>query len=236
MSVRAITFDFWCTLFQDAHGHRRQRLRVEALARTAGVSQAAAQEVLDAAYREFFRVHIEEQRTLAPMDAVRMSCDALQVEIGADATRKLSQCFGRAILDYAPEPVADALAAVRAAAARVPVGLVSDSGMSPGSSLRALLQRHGFTEHLAVLTFSDELGVAKPQAPMFETAARALGVAPAELLHIGDLEPTDVKGIQRLGGTAALFGGVNPRYVGQTEAEHTFVTWREFIDVLPRLL
>jgi len=86
------------------------------------------------------------------------------------------------------------------------------------------------------MAFSDEVGVAKPQAAMFETAARGLGVNPSELLHIGDLEPTDIEGARAIGAKAALFGGENPKYVGATQADHTFVTWPDFVGALPEIL
>jgi putative hydrolase of the HAD superfamily len=148
----------------------------------------------------------------------------------------MAEVFGTAIFAHPPVPIAGALEAVRAAAERVPIGIISDSGMSPGSSLRHLLDEHGFTPYFQALTFSDEVGVAKPQAPMFERTAAALGVAPQELLHLGDLEPTDIRGVQAVGGVGALFAGANDRFADQTQAEHTFYRWDDFVAALPTLL
>lgn len=236
MSIRAITFDFWQTLFRDARGEPRKRLRHEALAREAGVSMERAAEALDDAVQEFLRSHIEDQRTLAPEDAVRLVAAFLDVDFSPEVREELAHVFGTAIIHHPPEPIEGALDAVRAAAARRPVGLICDSGLSPGSSLRVLMDRHGFTEYFKVLTFSDEVGVSKPQAPMFERTAEALGVAAHEMLHIGDLEPTDIAGIQACGGLAALFTGANPRFHNDTNAEHTFANWAEFLDRLPQLI
>jgi putative hydrolase of the HAD superfamily len=235
MTVRAITFDFWGTLFQDSASEVRKQSRVATFCRMTGADPVEAAEILDRTYREFFRIHIEEQRTLTPDDAVRMCCAAVGVELAQDAAAELSRAFATAVLEFPPEPIEGALDAVRAAARQFPVGLISDSGISPGSSLRGLLERFGFVEHFAVLTFSDEVGVAKPQAPMFERTARALNVPPADLLHIGDLEPTDIAGVQALGGRAALFAGVNTRFLDTTRAENILTHWREFHGLLERL-
>ena len=70
MTVRAITFDFWGTLFRDTGTSLRKELRKAALVRAAGVPEEAAEEALDASYDDFMRMHIEEQRTRTPMDAV----------------------------------------------------------------------------------------------------------------------------------------------------------------------
>lgn len=235
MSVRAITFDFWGTLFQDTASEKRQRVRVESLARVAGVPVEPAEKALQTSYREFFRCHVEEQRTMTPQDAVHLACEILGISLSAEAEEEITHIFATAVLTYPPSPVDGALEAVRAAAALVPTGLISDTGISPGDSLRTLLDRYGFSEHLRVMTFSDEVGVAKPQLPMFLQTVEALGVSPTELLHIGDLEATDIAGVQAVGGVAALFGGVNTRFVGNTAAQYTFTAWRQFIDALPGL-
>lgn len=234
--IRAITFDFWGTLFRDTDSARRHELRTRAVAEATGADPAHAGEALNVTAEVFARHHIDHQRTLTPADAVRLTCQTLRVTVSPETAERLAGILATAILQHPPVPIDGALDAVQAAARRVPTGIISDTGISPGASLRQLLDRHQFIPHLTALTFSDEVGVSKPQAPMFEHAAETLGVAPAELLHIGDLEPTDIAGIRRLGGTAALFAGVNTRFLGHTEAEYTFVTWTEFVQRLPELL
>ena len=236
MAIRAITFDFWMTLFEEFNRAERHQVRVEAFCAATGADKMAVDTALQVAHDAFFRIHAEEKRTLAPGDAVTMVCAALDLQIDPETHSDLTTVFGTAILEHPPVPIANALEAVRAAAELVPIGLISDSGMSPGSSLRRLLDRHGFTPHFGVLSFSDEVGVAKPQAPMFEQTAAALGVAPNELLHLGDLDPTDIWGVQGVGGVGALFAGANDRFAANTLAEHTYFDWATFISDLPDLI
>jgi putative hydrolase of the HAD superfamily len=238
MSIRAVTFDFWGTLYREieASGGIRMRRRALALAGAAGVALEDAERVLLDATRAFGHVHVAEQRTLTPRDAVHLATTALGTTLSGKVVDELADFFATIILEHPPVPVEDALDAVRAAAARVPVGIISDTGISPGSSLRALLERDGFMPHLRCLTFSDEVGVSKPQALMFTRTADALGVAPDELLHLGDLEYTDIAGVRALGGTAGLFAGVNARFKEETRAGHVFTSWREFMGQLDRLM
>ncbi|MBX3179487.1 MAG: HAD family hydrolase [Candidatus Hydrogenedentes bacterium] len=236
MSIRAITFDFWMTLFEERNRHERHACRVEAFCKATGAPREETSQALRAAHDYFFHIHEHEQRTLTPRDAVDMVCDALGIALDPEEADAMADVFGTAIHVFPPVPIPGALDAVKAASERVPVGLISDSGMSPGASLRKLLDDNGFTPHFTVLTFSDEVGVAKPQAPMFHRTAAALGVAPSELFHVGDLEPTDIRGVQAVGGVAALFAGANPRFASDTRAEHTFHRWEEFLDLLPGLL
>ena len=232
MPIRAITFDFWRTLFRDARSAERKQARIEALVRETGISETQAVEAMKPVMNEYMRVHIHEQRTLLPSDAVPLLEARLGVRFTPEAVARLSAAFGTAILDHPPEPIDAAIDAVRAAASRFPVGLISDTGISPGSSLEVLLERHGFLPHFKTLVYSDVMGVAKPRAEMFHAAAEGLGVRPDELLHIGDLEPTDIRGAIAVGGTAALFAGDNTRFIGTTTAHHTFVHWNEFIERL----
>lgn len=235
MAVRAITFDYWGTLFRDTGSDERQQMRLEAFVKATGANPEEAAAAMRLTFQEFQRSHIEDQRTLTPMDAVRLTCDTLRVSVGPREAELVAEVFATAILKYPPVPIEGALEAVAAAAQRVPIGLISDTGVSPGSSLRQIMDVEGFTGYFGTLTFSDEVGVAKPQAPMFEQTARILNVTPSELLHIGDLQPTDILGVQQLGGQGALFAGVNTRFVGKTTAEYTFAHWQEFIRLIPEL-
>ena len=234
-AIRAITFDFWSTLFRDVNSGPRQQMRMDAFADAAGLSVEVVSHALRQTWAEFDRHHRQEQRTLSARDAVRLTAATLGIAFPPDAANDLATVFATAILHHAPEPVEGALEAVRAAAAFVPLGIVSDAGVSPGTALRTLLERHGFLNYFRAFSFSDEVRVSKPQRPMFETAARNLGVTSKDLLHIGDLEYSDVAGAKAFGARAALFTGDNARYREHTQADYVFSSWREFIDALPTL-
>lgn len=235
MNIKAITFDFWGTLFRDVNGELRHQVRVEALRKETGASEQDANQILRDTMRYFLQHHLETQYTLNPHDAVRMICDQLGVSLAADRAAALAYCFGSAVLKHPPAPVENALNAVREAAARVPLAVISDTGFSPGKYLRVLLEWEGFAPFFQTLTFSDETGVAKPQLPMFENTAEQLGVAPNELLHIGDLEPTDIVGVHQVNGKGGLFTAINARYVEGTRADFIFPDWSSFIALLPEL-
>ena len=236
MAIAAITFDFWCTLFRDAKGVARQAMRVDAFSRLTGADPERVKKVLGDVWRVFDQHHRQQQQTLTPLDAVQYAAARLGLILNDEVTAALSEIFATAIIHYPAEPIEHALDAVQAASSILPVALISDTGVSPGSSLKALLACEGFLPHFSKLTFSDEVGVSKPHALMFKTTALALGVAPDELLHIGDREDTDVLGAKGVGATAVLFAGDNDTDVPGSKADHTFFTWREFIDALPFIL
>jgi len=232
MPVRAVTFDFWFTLFREANGQPRQRTRAAALARITRVGIDEAEAVLNDVAARFRRHHLEHQRTLGPHDAVQMVADHFGLNLDEPTARMLATAFAEAVLPYPPEPIEGALEAVRLAAQYVPVGIISDTGMSPGRYLRQLLDRFGFSPYIAGSVFSDEVGVAKPQRQMFEVCAGKLGVAPNELFHIGDTEQTDIFGARSVGAKSALFTGVVDADATKTTADYVITNWQEF----PRIL
>jgi len=236
MSIRAITFDFWNTLFRDANSAARRQLRVDAYARATGIPQEVVAEAVRKTFAEFDRCHRQEQRTLTPYDAVCLTSETLGIAMARDTAQSLAVAFATAVLTYGPVPIDGALDAVRTAARHAAIGLVSDTGVSPGCVIRQLLDQYGFLEFFAASVFSDEVGVSKPQRAMFDAAAAGVGVPTTELMHIGDLEYSDISGAKAVGARAALFTGANSDYRDATQADYTFASWDEFIRRLPALV
>lgn len=94
------------------------------------------------------------------------------------------------LVDLTPLP---GVGVLRELSRRYPLALVSDTGMTPGRLLREHLKRQGLKVFQAY-SFSDETGYVKPRSEAFQAALSALGVAPEEALHVGDLPQTDIRG------------------------------------------
>ena len=237
LPIRAVTFDFWRTLFY-AHVNFQERRdgRVRALMEIVQCSKREAKEALKHQEQEFLMTHIHEQRTLVPEDAVSILASKLGLSLDATLALELADALEKVTLEHPPTPIEGALDAVRAAADRVPVGIISDTGVATGKTIRRLLDNAGFESLFSSHTFSDETGVSKPQASMYNDAAEKLGVPVAQILHIGDLEPTDIVGALGVGAHAALFAGDNDRFLNKTNAGHTFTRWDEFRAIVPTLL
>jgi putative hydrolase of the HAD superfamily len=68
-----------------------------------------------------------------------------------------------------------------------------------GDHQRAKLGALGLESAFDAVLISGELGVAKPQRAIFRRACRALGVRPAQAVHVGDRLDTDAQGAQDAG-------------------------------------
>ena len=97
----------------------------------------------------------------------------------------------------------DVLAELRERGYRI--GLISNTGRTPGYALREILDRLGLAASIDAMVFSNEHGACKPQPSIFETLRGALGVDYDEMMFVGDNLYVDVHGAQRLGITGVHF-------------------------------
>jgi putative hydrolase of the HAD superfamily len=205
-ALRAVTFDCWGTLLFERDPAHAQERRVEAVVRVARsggalLDAAAARAALDAAWRK----HWDAWHARRATGSAEMSGWVLEaVAVDAAARAALGAELERAFAEAALESEIAALEGSRRtlewlAAAGVRRALVCDTGFSPGRVVRQLLARTDLLDLLEVLAFSDEVGVPKPEARIFEHALGALGAEPAAALHVGDLRRTDIAGARSLG-------------------------------------
>jgi 2-haloalkanoic acid dehalogenase type II len=87
-------------------------------------------------------------------------------------------------------PFDDALPALRSLRAAYPLAFVSNAN---ARLLSASWSPHALPDSVALVT-SEELGLYKPARGMFEAAAAALGVEPSAILHVGTDPHEDVEG------------------------------------------
>ena len=208
--IRAVTFDCWGTLFLDGpgadEGYRRQRLAgIEAALAAAGLTVAARD--LEGAYavaiRRLARLW-DMSRDMAVRPLVSTLLEALDPELpGRLSDAALDQvvdAYANPALRVPPAPDRGATAAVAALARRgCALAVVSNTMRTPGRVLKAVLDRLGLLAPFAVLTFSDECGIRKPDPEIFLLTLRQLGVAPHEAVHVGDDPVLDVEGAREAG-------------------------------------
>jgi len=91
----------------------------------------------------------------------------------------------------------------------VRIGIVCDVGMTPSSSLIGLLDARGILSLFDHWSFSDEVGVYKPDPAIFRHALAGLGSPdPGRVAHVGDRTRTDVAGALGMGMVAVRYTGV----------------------------
>jgi len=85
------------------------------------------------------------------------------------------------------------------------VGLICNTGRTPGRTIRVLLERLGMTKYFDVTTFSDELKIRKPDPRIFLHTLSQLKSQPQSSAHVGDLIDVDVWGAKNVGMVSVHF-------------------------------
>ncbi len=206
--LAAVTFDCWNTLLYEADWHLAHARRVEALhTATFEGGHSVTRETAGIAFDSAWHRHMELWRegvATGAREIAHWALDELGIDSAGGAYDHLVEHWQEAshsgqvrALDGARET----LAGLRADG--VATALICDTGLTPGRVVRHHLERLGLLENLDVQVFSDEEGVPKPNAVVFQAALGALGVDASAALHVGDLRRTDVAGAHGVGMRAA---------------------------------
>lgn len=223
--VQAVTFDFWNTLFVEVAPNILTR-RAEIIAATvdagaAPITITAAENAVSEAWKEHRRrwaagvrlttadgaKHVAAHLNLRPVESVLSRLERA-MEYMYDA-EELTPC--------------DALGPMleRLKAADLRIGTVCDTGFSPGRMLWDRLVKLRLAQLFDGASFSDEVGVFKPDPAIFEHSLRYLKSRPAATVHVGDLWRNDVCGARGAGFQAIRYCAWNDdKPTGRDEADY----------------
>ncbi len=222
--LRAITFDYWDTLYFGASEPVRVQHRREILARlVAEFGHDVGEDDFSRLYRasavEAERWWREEHRGYTTADRIRWLLAQLGIERppGCPALARAVREVDETLTAIPPDLLPGAREALDALGERYRLAIVSDTGFASGRAQDRLLEQDGVRHHFVTTVYSMDVGWAKPRPEPFHAALRALGVAPHEALHVGDIERTDVAGALGVGMRAIRLDAV--RASGPTAAE-----------------
>lgn len=221
--IAAVTFDLWDTLIQEHPGgsDKVAALRIDRICKylnDKGMVHSKAE--VASAYRmsgDFLEMTWSKRRDMPVRDQVLF----ILASIDSKLTGKLNEAdlqsiekfYSYSILDHPPAllPGArEALKAVRSKGYRM--GLISNTGRTPGSVLRVLMGNMGILDYFDATTFSNEIMVRKPSEGAFAFTLEKLKVVPKAAVHVGDDPESDVAGAKRAGMRAVqiISNGVRP--------------------------
>ncbi len=214
--IDAVTFDFWNTLVRETGDVRKVRMDA-----AAGVLAAAGVDVdraeLEAAFGRAWDVYVDEHwKSNRPFGAAE-AVDLVLADLGYDEelAEPLVKIFIEPPASRRP-PLADNIAACLGELRDrgVAIGIICDVGLTPSPVLRRYLRDHDVLDHFDHWSFSDEVGVFKPDPRIFTHALDGLSAAvgraldPGRVAHVGDLRRTDIAGARAFGFTAVRYTGV----------------------------
>lgn len=218
--LQAVTFDHWGTLVDADHSNKDERLAFM-LERLPDLDRDALSRAWDISWDRFHQLLF---RGISPTTSTFLSfvLDELGIALDPPTFAAVLSYWREAMLDAPPAPlpgVFEVLEEVRRRGLRI--GLISDTGVTPGAVLQERMRQAGLLPYFDQLTFSDEIGVTKTRPYPFRHTARALGVALGNMLHVGDLPETDIRGGRAAGCHTALLLEVSQRRDGISDADIT---------------
>ena len=214
--LKAVTLDFWDTLFVSDGGPEHDRRQIQLLLEELEVlgeprSKAAIRQALLAAYVWFDEVWCNDHRTPSALQTLKFAFATLGVNPPIEVVARTVEFFEHLALDLAPEPVLGVSSALPQLTSQYKLAIICDTGYAPGVVLRELLLRNGLLDLFSTTYFSNERGVSKPDARVFHCVLGELSVQPSEAVHVGDSQRTAIAGAQAAGMLAVHFLGANDR-------------------------
>ena len=225
MSERpVVTLDLWLTLVAELDGSQKSQSRYEARTRLAGevlesLGLTAPHDELLEANRKISEmvmkdhdlgVDLEFNDRIAQMLAL-VDAD-LPERLGESGLAKVADAVDQAFLDNPPSflPGAkDVLSQLRDF--DVNVALISNTGLTSASAYREWFDAEGVLGQFDVLTFSNEIGCAKPNPDIFCPTLEKVGSRAENGLHIGDNLLTDISGAAGIGMKTGWISGYDAR-------------------------
>jgi putative hydrolase of the HAD superfamily len=242
LAIRAISFDFWNTLFTEQPGgfefyqSGRRRLLAEALRGCGEYTDEQLEQACSLESESHIQVWRNEHRTLPTAERIARVLTHLETCLPDQVVSELVNAYEEGILERPPVLIDGVREAVEQLAGLYRLGIISDVGFSPGRVLKKVLQQNGLLDFFDSLVFSDEAGCSKPHIKVFQRTAEKLSADPREIVHIGDLEYTDIVGAKQAGYHAIRFVGITPMAEGEkTIADHVTADFAEVPGIIRTL-
>ena len=219
-SDRCVTFDLWETLIFDDPDYDKARGRT----RCEGLRSVLAGHGLEFGREEIMRAYEESAPALqsawnrneeVPIrDQVSFIVELAAgkpVSLDPACLESLEKAYVDPVLSIPPRLSKEARAVLESVRSRgYRVGLISNTGRSPGEALRKLLNACGVLEFFDATVFSNEVLRRKPDLLIFNRAASLLRAEKKSIVHVGDNPDADFWGAKDAGMQAILLEESRP--------------------------
>lgn len=239
--LRALTFDYWDTLYEGGALPERVALRRTAVGALLGaygraLPEAQLRTLYDESGREAERWWSEEHRGYSTGDRLRwiLQRAAVTPRDGCEHLAAAADAVDNALLMLPPAMLPGAWRMLRTLSRRLTLAIISDTGFASGRAQDRLLEKDAARDFFSATIYSMDVGHAKPRREIFAAALATLGIPAAEILHVGDNERTDVRGALAAGFRAVRLDVV--RSGGPSEAEFVARSFEELTAYVTRQL
>ena len=206
--IKAIVFDLWETLITEQPGMPGawKRIRLERIARILSTPSKSLESAYRSSWERCHELYWSADKDVPCRTQIEHFVEALEIEVDEPTMQALEHAYATAAIEAMPVVVPGATELLpRLAADGHKLGLISNTGRTPGYALRTILERLDLGRYFDVMVFSNEHGACKPQMSIFEAVRVALDLRFEEMLFVGDNLYVDIYGAQRCGMRAVHF-------------------------------
>jgi putative hydrolase of the HAD superfamily len=215
--IKAVTFDLWETLLFETDGsnNRRKIIRLRNLTEALNtfglpVSVEQVEVAFNRMISSLFKLW-DKNKDMPHLDQIRLFMKYVskgKLSLRNEWVNEISRAYVSPTLEVPPYVNPDACEILDWLESReYPVGIICNTGTTPGTDLRRLLSNMGVAEYFRTMIFSNEAGFRKPGRRIFSLAAQALNAKPKNIVHIGDNLKSDVWGAKNAGFKAIYLSG-----------------------------
>ncbi|MFX1490435.1 MAG: HAD family hydrolase [Promethearchaeota archaeon] len=197
--IYAITFDLWNTIFANKF-YSKQRLEIlHSFLQSREIYVPF--EDLKNAFNTKFHLYNATPKSLNYQhvytdERIYRVLEEIDVEIPSPDIKLLQKDLESIMLEDPPLLKTGAKKSLEILSSDFKIGLISNTGITPGSVLSKVLEGYGLIDLFDIIVYSDETGVYKPHPKMFEIPLKKFNCKAPNAIHIGDSLATDIKGAQ----------------------------------------
>jgi len=203
--IKAVTFDFWDTLYKgSANDPRVFEKRVNDILKVLQeVNFQFKKDDIVAAINYGWQKAYSFQRLygkeITPRGHIKYIIEHLGIKVNPNVLDRLLIAYTETLLHIHPtinDKVKETLAAL---SGKYKLAVICNAGATPGSVLRKIMSDDRIIEYFDVLVFSNEVGMAKPNKKIFALTLQRLATECSAAIHVGDDTITDILGAKLAG-------------------------------------
>lgn len=208
--ISAVTFDLWDTLIKELPGGSEKvaKLRIEGIGTVLnerGIAHSPGE--IESAYLEtgeFLALTWSKKRDMSVRDQILFLLSSVDAKLASRLSARdladVERIYSESIFEHPPRLLPGAKHALEGVKnAGYKVGLISNTGRTPGSTLRGVMDKMNILDYFDTTTFSNEIQVRKPAEKAFTITLDKLKVVPRAAVHIGDDAEKDIAGAKQCG-------------------------------------
>lgn len=233
--LKAITFDFWNTLYKPSPDLGISEKRVASLQNELNLAgyklaDGLVMEIVKQARDYAYDKQRQEGIDISPRSQVDFILEKLGIKIDQPEWEKLYQVYSQVLISLPPDLNDGVLDTLPLLARKYKLAVICNTGVTPGHILRDIMKKDQIFDFFQLTVFSDEMGWAKPNPQIFHYTLQALQVNPEEAAHIGDDSLTDIRGAKKAGMTSIWLAPLEDEVV--SEADYHIRNVKELLQIL----